>query len=96
MTAIVVMGAPVLANAAPQSDSASSANTSTTGNSASSSGKTHAQRMKECMAQQKATNSSSMSKSAMETVCKNQLKTHKEQKEGNDLSSGPQSDAQPK
>ena len=45
------------------------------------------QMMKDCMAKQKATNSS-MSQSAMETVCKNQIE--KQQKEGNDLATGPQ------
>ena len=45
------------------------------------------QMMKECMAKQKATNSS-MTQEAMETVCKNQIE--KKQKEGNDLATGPQ------
>jgi len=46
------------------------------------------QRMKDCMARQKATNSS-MTQAAMETVCKNEAKNHKE-KDGNDLATGPQ------
>jgi hypothetical protein len=45
------------------------------------------QQMKDCMAKQKATNSS-MTQSAMETVCKNQIE--KQQKDGNDLATGPQ------
>lgn len=45
------------------------------------------QMMKDCMAKQKATNSS-MTQSAMETVCKNQIE--KQQKDGNDLATGPQ------
>jgi hypothetical protein len=45
------------------------------------------QMMKECMAKQKATNSS-MTQEAMETVCKNQIE--KRQKDGNDLATGPQ------
>jgi hypothetical protein len=46
------------------------------------------QRMKDCMARQKATNSS-MTQAAMETVCKNEVKNHKD-KDGNDLATGPQ------
>jgi hypothetical protein len=46
------------------------------------------QRMKDCMARQKATNSS-MTQAAMETVCKNEAKNHKD-KDGNDLATGPQ------
>jgi hypothetical protein len=45
------------------------------------------QMMKDCMAKQKATNSS-MTQEAMETVCKNQIA--KQPKEGNDLATGPQ------
>jgi hypothetical protein len=45
------------------------------------------QMMKDCMAKQKATNSS-MTQEAMETVCKNQIE--KKQKDGNDLATGPQ------
>lgn len=44
-----------------------------------------AQMMKECMEKQKATNSS-MTQSAMETVCKNEVNKHKD---GNDLATGP-------
>ena len=44
------------------------------------------QRMKDCMARQKATNSS-MTQAAMETVCKNEVKGPK--KDGNDLATGP-------
>jgi hypothetical protein len=46
------------------------------------------QRMKDCMARQKATNSS-MTQAAMETVCKNEAKKHQE-KDGNDLATAPQ------
>jgi hypothetical protein len=46
------------------------------------------QRMKDCMARQKATNSS-MTQAAMETVCKNDAENHKD-KDGNDLATGPQ------
>jgi|HubBroStandDraft_4_1064222.scaffolds.fasta_scaffold2198249_1 hypothetical protein len=45
------------------------------------------QQMKDCMAKQKATNSG-MTQTAMETVCKNQIE--KQQKDGNDLATGPQ------
>jgi hypothetical protein len=45
-----------------------------------------AQKMKDCMARQKATNSS-MTQAAMETVCKNEVKGPK--KDGNDLATGP-------
>ena len=45
------------------------------------------QQMKECMEHQKATNSS-LTQSAMETVCRNQMKD--QTKSGNDLASGPQ------
>jgi hypothetical protein len=45
------------------------------------------QQMQECMAKQKATNSG-MTQTAMETVCKNQIE--KQQKDGNDLATGPQ------
>ena len=41
------------------------------------------QAMKDCIAKQKATNSS-MTQAAMETVCKNEAKKHKD-KDGNDL-----------
>ena len=47
-----------------------------------------AHRMQECMARQKATNSG-MSQAAMETVCKNEAKGHQD-KDGNDLATGPQ------
>lgn len=47
-----------------------------------------AQSMKDCMDRQKATNSS-MTQSAMETVCKNEAKSHKN-KDGNDLATGQQ------
>lgn len=50
------------------------------------------QMMKDCMAKQKATNSS-MTQSAMETVCKNQIE--KQQKDGNDLATGPQANKPP-
>jgi hypothetical protein len=84
--------APMLSNASPQSDdTASSANSA---NGSDSGNKTRAQKMNDCMAQQKATNSSSMSKSAMETVCKNQLKKQSQLKHGNDLSTGPQNQQQ--
>jgi hypothetical protein len=46
------------------------------------------QRMKDCMARQKATNSS-MTQAAMETVCKNEAKNHPD-KDGNDLATAPQ------
>jgi hypothetical protein len=44
--------------------------------------------MKECMDKQKATNSS-MTQTAMETVCKNEAKRKKD-KDGNDLATAPQ------
>jgi hypothetical protein len=44
--------------------------------------------MKDCMDKQKATNSS-MTQEAMETVCKNEAKHHKD-KNGNDLATAPQ------
>jgi hypothetical protein len=44
--------------------------------------------MKDCMDKQKATNSS-MTQEAMETVCKNEAKQHKD-KNGNDLATAPQ------
>jgi hypothetical protein len=44
--------------------------------------------MKDCMDKQKATNSS-MTQEAMETVCKNEAKRHKD-KNGNDLATAPQ------
>ena len=50
------------------------------------------QMMKDCMAKQKATNSS-MTQSAMETVCKNQIE--KQQKDGNDLATGTQANKPP-
>jgi hypothetical protein len=46
------------------------------------------QRMKECMDRQKASNSS-LTQAAMETVCKNEAKGHKD-KDGNDLATAPQ------
>jgi pentapeptide MXKDX repeat protein len=49
------------------------------------------QAMKDCMAKQKATNSS-MTQEAMETVCMNEAK-HKD-KDGNDLATGTQAPAQ--
>jgi hypothetical protein len=55
----------------------------------------NSQSMKDCMARQKATNSS-LTQSAMETVCKNEQKKHKTQKEGNDLATGPQANTPPK
>lgn len=48
--------------------------------------------MKDCMAKQKAANST-MTQAAMETVCKNQLKQN--DKNGNDLATGPQTPAKP-
>jgi hypothetical protein len=50
------------------------------------------QAMKDCMAQQKASNAS-MTQAAMETVCKNQLK--QKDKNGNDLATGPQTPSKP-
>lgn len=48
------------------------------------------QRMKDCMARQKATNSS-MTQAAMETVCKNEAKKQQgKDKDGNDLATAPQ------
>jgi hypothetical protein len=55
---------------------------------------TKKQSMKDCMAKQKATNSS-MTEDAMKTVCKNQLHTQKSIKNGNDLSTGPQNQSAP-
>jgi hypothetical protein len=49
--------------------------------------------MKACMDKQKATNAS-MTQAAMETVCKNEAKQHKD-KNGNDLASGPQDPQKP-
>jgi hypothetical protein len=49
--------------------------------------------MKDCMDKQKATNSS-MTQAAMETVCRNEAKRHKD-KNGNDLATAPQ-DPKPK
>jgi hypothetical protein len=46
------------------------------------------QGMKDCMARQKASNSS-MTQAAMETVCKNEAKNGKT-KDGNDLATAPQ------
>jgi hypothetical protein len=43
--------------------------------------------MKDCMAKQKAANSN-MTQAAMETVCKNETKPHKD-KDGNDLATAP-------
>jgi hypothetical protein len=51
------------------------------------------QAMKDCMARQKASNSS-MTQAAMETVCKNEAKKGKLQKDGNDLATGPQAPKQ--
>jgi hypothetical protein len=48
-----------------------------------------AQMMKDCMARQKATNSS-MTPAAMKTVCKNEVKGNGT-KDGNDLATGPKS-----
>jgi hypothetical protein len=47
-----------------------------------------AQKWKECMDRQKATNSS-LTQAAMETVCKNEAKGHQD-KDGNDLATAPQ------
>jgi hypothetical protein len=79
--AIVSMGSHVLADEASSSSASSADNNS---------GK--AETLQQCMARQKATNSSSMSKQAMQTVCKNEMKQNKEHKQGNDLASGPQAD----
>jgi hypothetical protein len=49
---------------------------------------TQTKAMQDCMDRQKATNSS-MTQAAMETVCKNEAKQHKD-KDGNDLATGPQ------
>ncbi len=48
-----------------------------------------AETMKQCMARQRATNSG-LTNEAMKTTCRNEMKTNKLHKEGNDLSSGPQ------
>lgn len=96
LAAALSMGLPVLATAGPQSE-----NTANSANNAPNEGGSHqskTERMKECMAEQKATNSS-MTESAMKTVCKNQMKSHKGLKSGNDLATGPQhnsSDQQPR
>jgi hypothetical protein len=87
--AMISLISPVLSSASPQSDTASSANSAANSDSGA---KPMSRRMKACIAQQKATNSSSMSESAMETVCKNQLKKQQALKNGNDLSTGPQNE----
>lgn len=87
LAAVLSVGLPVIATAGPQSES-----TANSANNAPNEGGSHqsrTERMKECMAEQKATNSS-MTESAMRTVCKNQMKAHKEVKSGNDLATGPQ------
>jgi hypothetical protein len=56
--------------------------------SATSTSKQSAQAMKDCMARQKASNSS-MTQAAMETVCTNEAKGRKD-KDGNDLATAPQ------
>jgi hypothetical protein len=71
--AFMAMGAQVLAD-----DSTSSANNAAKSNQA----------MKDCMAKQKATNSS-MTQDAMKTVCKNEAKKNKDNG-GNDLATGTQ------
>ena len=96
---------PALGNPAPQSQD-TPANDSQSQNptqpldsrtQAAQHNKTHhtsshakSQQMKDCMAQQKANNSSSMSQTAMETVCKNQVNKASAIKNGYDLSTGPQ------
>ncbi|HEV7610596.1 MAG TPA: hypothetical protein VGO37_01830 [Steroidobacteraceae bacterium] len=72
LAALVVIGAQALAD-----DSSKTSKTSAD----------KAQMMKDCMARQKATNSS-MTQAAMETVCKNEIKGDG-QKDGNDLATGP-------
>jgi len=49
----------------------------------------HSQQMKDCMAKQKAANSS-LTQEAMKTVCKNEAKGQ-QTKDGNDLATAPQS-----
>jgi hypothetical protein len=52
--------------------------------------------MKQCMARQKATNSG-LTNLQMRTTCKNEMKSDKTRKDGNDLATGTQSgDHQPK
>jgi hypothetical protein len=87
--AAAALMAPVFTIASPQSDTASSANSAP---NADSSNKTASQKMKDCMSQQEATNSSSMSKSAMRTVCKNQMKKDQSLKNGNDYATAPQAE----
>jgi hypothetical protein len=72
LAALVVVGAQAMAD-----------DSSTTSNPSAD----KAQMMKDCMARQKATNSS-MTQAAMETVCKNEIKGNG-QKDGNDLATGP-------
>jgi hypothetical protein len=66
----MAMGVQALADDAPSSANANNSN----------------QAMKDCMAKQKATNSS-MTQDAMKTVCKNEAKKHKDN-DGNDLATG--------
>ncbi len=49
--------------------------------------------MKQCMARQKATNSS-MTHEAMQTTCKNEMKQQKLQQQGQDLATGTQNGSQ--
>jgi hypothetical protein len=50
--------------------------------------------MKQCMARQKATNSG-LTHLQMQTTCKNEMKSNKTHKEGNDLATGTQAGDKP-
>lgn len=50
--------------------------------------------LKDCMARQKATNSG-LTQTQMQTTCKNEAKSGKTQKEGNDLATGTQAGDKP-
>lgn len=85
--AIVALGPQAFASDPPSSSTTASSD-------AMNNGAPKNETMKECMARQKASNASSMSATAMHTVCKNEMKVNKERSQGQDLATGTQ--AKPK
>ncbi len=77
-----------------QAPSGQSAQSTPGGTDYSNSGSSNkAETMKQCMARQRATNSS-MTHEAMQTTCKNEMKQQKLQQQGQDLATGTQNGSQ--
>jgi|HubBroStandDraft_6_1064221.scaffolds.fasta_scaffold1185512_1 hypothetical protein len=87
LTGVIAAGTCVAQDQAQQG-------TQTTSDNSSDNGGAKNETMKQCMARQKATNSG-LTQLQMQTTCKNEMKSNKTHKEGNDLATGTQAGDKP-